>query len=83
VSERYAYILMDNEKWWNQLCNQNRAGKKLHAFVRKSIVGPKNAKMLLFYVTHPVKEFGVTASLLNELLEMLKNSGTLIEAKVA
>ena len=56
MSERYAYILMDNEKWWNQLCNQNRAGKKLHAFVRKSIVGPKNAKMLLFYVTHPVKE---------------------------
>jgi predicted transcriptional regulator len=47
---------MDNEKWWNRLCNQSRAGKKLHAFVRKSAVGPKNAKMLLFYVTHPVKE---------------------------
>lgn len=56
VSERYAYILMDNEKWWNRLCNQSRAGKKLHAFVRKSAVGPKNAKMLLFYVTHPFKE---------------------------
>jgi len=56
VSERYAYILMDNEKWWNRLCSQNRAGKKLHAFIRKSTVGPKNAKMLLFYVTHPSKE---------------------------
>ena len=47
---------MDNEKWWNRLCSQNRAGKKLHAFVRKSVVGPKKAEMLLFYVTHPVKE---------------------------
>ena len=56
MSERYAYILMDNEKWWNRLCNQNRAGKKSHVFVRKSAVGPKKAKMLLFYVTHPVKE---------------------------
>ena len=56
VSERYAYILMDNEKWWNRLCKQSKAGKKLHAFVRKNAVGPKNAKMLLFYVTHPVKE---------------------------
>jgi predicted transcriptional regulator len=56
VSERYAYILMDNEKWWNRLCSQNRAGKKLHAFVRKNVVGPKKAEMLLFYVTHPVKE---------------------------
>jgi len=47
---------MDNEKWWKRLCNQSRAGKKLHAFVRKNTVGPKNAKMLLFYVTHPAKE---------------------------
>jgi predicted transcriptional regulator len=47
---------MDNEKWWNRLCNQSRAGKKSHVFVRKSAVGPKKAKMLLFYVTHPVKE---------------------------
>ena len=28
----------------------------MHAFVRKNIVGPKKAEMLLFYVTHPVKE---------------------------
>jgi predicted transcriptional regulator len=28
----------------------------LQSFVRKSIVGPKNAKLLLFYIKHPVKE---------------------------
>lgn len=56
MSEHYAYILMDNKKWWNRLSNQNRAGKKSHAFVRKGVVGPKNANVVLFYVTHPIKE---------------------------
>lgn len=28
----------------------------MHAFVRRGLVGPKNAELLLFYVTHPHKE---------------------------
>jgi len=28
----------------------------VHSFVRRGLVGPKNAKLLLFYVTHPRKE---------------------------
>jgi len=28
----------------------------VHVFVRKGLVGPKNAELLLFYVTHPHKE---------------------------
>ena len=28
----------------------------MHAFVRRGLVGPKNAELLLFYVTHPYKE---------------------------
>ena len=54
--ERYAFILLNIEKFWNRLCNQNRAGKTVHTFVRRGIVGPKNAELLLFYVTHPHKE---------------------------
>ena len=54
--QRYAFILLNIEKFWNRLCNQNRTGKTLHAFVRRGLVGPKNAKLLLFYVTHPHKE---------------------------
>ena len=54
--ERYAYILLNIEKYWNRLYNQNRAGKNVHAFVRRGLVGPKKAKLLLFYVTHPHKE---------------------------
>ncbi|RLI44983.1 hypothetical protein DRO69_06155 [Candidatus Bathyarchaeota archaeon] len=56
MSERYAFILLNNEKFWNQLCHQKRAGKVLHAFVRRGKVGPKKAKLLLFYVNHPAKE---------------------------
>jgi predicted transcriptional regulator len=54
--KRYAFIVLNLEKFWNRLCSQNRAGKQAHAFVRRGVVGPKNAKQLFFYVTHPHKD---------------------------
>jgi len=54
--ERYAYVLLNIEKYWNRLCARNRAERDVHAFVRRGLVGPKNAKLLLFYVTYPNKE---------------------------
>jgi predicted transcriptional regulator len=56
MPERSAFILLNNEKFWNQLCRQNRAGKALHAFVRRGKVGPKKAELLLFYVNYPAKQ---------------------------
>ena len=56
VSERYAYILLITPKWWDRLCDRFEAGKKLHAFVRRGLVGPKKTNQLLFYLTHPLKE---------------------------
>ena len=56
MTERYAYILLSTEKWWNRLYSQRRAGKVSHAFVRKGIVGPKQTEWILFYVTYPFKE---------------------------
>jgi len=56
MSERHAYILINDEKWWNRRLSQNRAGKKIHAFVRRGTVGPKNARFVLFYVKHPLRE---------------------------
>ena len=56
MSERYAYILVSDEKWWNRRLSQNKAGKTIHAFVRQEIVGPKTAQYVLFYVKHPLKE---------------------------
>jgi len=56
VSGRYAYILLNYEKFWNRVCSRNRAGKALHAFVRRGKVGPKKTKLILFYVTRPSSE---------------------------
>jgi predicted transcriptional regulator len=54
--KRYAFIVLNLEKFWNRLCSQNRAGKQAHTFVRRGVVGPKNAKLLFFYVTYPHKD---------------------------
>jgi predicted transcriptional regulator len=54
--KRYAFIVLNLEKFWKRLCSQNRAGKSAHAFVRRGVVGPKNAKLLFFYVIHPHKD---------------------------
>jgi len=44
----YAFILLNSEKFWNQLRRLNRAGKVLHAFVRRGKVGPKKTELLFF-----------------------------------
>jgi len=56
TEERYAYILLNAEKWWDRRRSRNVTGKSVHAFVRRGRVGPKDAKLLLFYVKHPVRE---------------------------
>jgi len=56
VSERYAYILINDEKWWNRRLTQTKTEKSSHAFVRKGTVGPKKAELILFYVKHPLRE---------------------------
>ena len=66
-SERYAYILLAKEKWWRRLCDQKDAGKDTQAFVRRGLVGPKNAKIVLFYVTRPHKEIRGYATFLQRV----------------
>ena len=54
--QKYAFIVLNLEKFWTRLCQQNKAGKQNHAFVRRGIVGPKKTQKLFFYVTHPIKQ---------------------------
>lgn len=68
MAERYAYILINDEKWWNRRLSQNRAGKRIHAFVRRGIVGPKNAQHVLFYVKHPRREVGGTGEFIERII---------------
>lgn len=56
VGERYAYLLVEDEKWWNRRCKRNRRGRNVHSFVRRGRVGPIEAQKVLFYVKHPAKQ---------------------------
>ena len=55
-SERYAFILISDEKYWNKLRERNREKEGVHAFVRKNQVGPRETQKLLFYVKKPVMQ---------------------------
>jgi len=56
LSEHYAYVVLEAEKWWDRRCRQKKNGKVLQAFVRHGKVGPLQAEVLLFYVKHPIRE---------------------------
>jgi predicted transcriptional regulator len=58
---KYAFLLLTKKKWWNRRVAQRGAGKQIQAFVRKNAVGPTNTSLLLFYVTHPIREIRGTA----------------------
>lgn len=68
MSEHYAYIVLEAEKWWNRRCSQKNAGKVLQAFVRRGKVGPISAELLLFYVKHPVREIRGTAEFVERIV---------------
>jgi predicted transcriptional regulator len=59
ASERYAYILTVDEKYWNRLRQRNQAVRGTNVFIRKSQVAPKSARQLLFYVTKKRQVLGV------------------------
>ena len=65
--ERYAFILIADEKYWNMLCERNRASSGTYAFVRKSKVAPKAAQKLLFYVKKPVMQVRGIADFIERL----------------
>jgi predicted transcriptional regulator len=53
-NERYAFILISDEKYWNRLRERGRADEKVNAFIRRNQVGPCKALTLLFYVKKPI-----------------------------
>lgn len=56
AQEKYAYVLIEDEKWWNRRIARNRLGSAVHVFVRRGRVGPKWAQKILFYVKRPAKQ---------------------------
>jgi predicted transcriptional regulator len=66
-NDRYAFILVADQKYWNKLCERSRANMAVHAFVRKNQVAPKAAEKLLFYVKKPVMQVRGTADFLERV----------------
>ena len=58
TSERYAYILTVDEKYWNRLRQRNKTTLGTHVFIRKNQVAPKQVQQLLFYVTRKRQVLG-------------------------
>lgn len=75
-NERYGFILIADEEYWNRLSQCNQQDEQIHFFVRKSQVGPIEAKKLLFYVKKPHMQIRGTADFAEHLtgdVEALRN----------
>jgi predicted transcriptional regulator len=66
-NERYAFVLIADEKYWKRLCERNSADREVHVFVRKNQVGPCKAQKLLFYVKKPVMQVRGVADFIERL----------------
>lgn len=55
MDEHFAFVLMTKEKYWVQFRERGQEGKETQSFVLRGIAPPKYARILLFYVTKPVK----------------------------
>lgn len=68
MPEKYAYILLSDEKWWIRRISKNKAGKTLQSFVRRGAVGPKDTKLILFYIKHPLREIRGSGEFLERIV---------------
>ncbi|MDI6690775.1 MAG: hypothetical protein QME50_02765 [Candidatus Bathyarchaeota archaeon] len=56
MKEKYAFVIMVKEKWWREFCRFSREGRQAHSYVGGPRAPPKNASLLIFYVSKPVGE---------------------------
>ncbi|MEM2970962.1 MAG: hypothetical protein QW270_00865 [Candidatus Bathyarchaeia archaeon] len=56
MKERYAFVIMIKDKWWREFCWLHRKGKQVQAYVGGMRAPPKNASLLIFYVSKPIGE---------------------------
>lgn len=56
MEEKYAFVLMIKDKWWQEFRNQHHKGKQIQSYVQGGWAPPKNTSLIFFYVTKPVAE---------------------------
>ena len=55
MKEHYAFVVMVREKYWIAYRERHHEEKKVHAYVARGAAPPKDTRLLLFYVSKPVK----------------------------
>jgi predicted transcriptional regulator len=61
MDEKYAFVMMIQEKWWRGFCQCQREGKETQSYVQGGWAPPKETSLLLFYVTKPVGQVAGSA----------------------
>jgi predicted transcriptional regulator len=56
MAQKYAFVMMTKQKWWNRFVSDHRDGKLIQSYVQKGKAPPKTASIILFYVTKPVAQ---------------------------
>lgn len=56
MNNRHAFIMMVQNKYWNEFRRRQQQGEQTHAYVNRGTAGPKNTSIVMFYVTKPVGE---------------------------
>ena len=78
-SGKYAFVIMIQEKWWQEFLRKNNRGIQTQSYIRLGAAPPKEASVLLFYVTKPVGEMAGYAEFIERILgepeEMWKQHG--------
>jgi predicted transcriptional regulator len=59
--DKYGYVMMIQDKWWQGFLQRHREGKTVHSYVRTGFAAPKEASLLFFYVAKPVGEVAAAA----------------------
>ena len=55
MKDHYGFVMMIREKYWIGYRDRHNEGRNIHAYVARGAAAPKNAEVLLFYVSAPVK----------------------------
>jgi predicted transcriptional regulator len=89
MSEKYAFVMMIHEKWWNGFQQRSREGREAHSYVQRGVAPPKDAKFMFFYVAKPVAEIAGYAEFVerrvgetDEMWEALGNESVLSSKEV-
>jgi predicted transcriptional regulator len=56
MKEDSAFVIMIKDKWWREFCRLHHEGKKVQSYVQGGWAPPKDASLIIFYVTKPVAQ---------------------------